>query len=180
MSHRHLIFRVYKTEAELQRLRERGLRHVAARGACARFALFLMWLVTFAVTLVCVIFFGVNLFFINDRLALVQTMMVGLVQGNFLIIPPPHPSPALLNSPPGFLTELFLKPALLKTAYLFATGHRKRVVGEQMLQIRNEVESMLNLRAIKSKQRLKFEFAAMPQLPQLLLPSSPPTRTVTP
>jgi hypothetical protein len=49
-----------------------------------------------------------------------------------------------------------------------------------MLQIRNEVESMLNLRAIKSKQRLKFEFAAMPQLPQLLLPSSPSSRTVTP
>jgi hypothetical protein len=49
-----------------------------------------------------------------------------------------------------------------------------------MLQIRNEVESMLNLRAIKSKQRLKFEFAATPQLPQVLPPSSPPTRTVLP
>jgi hypothetical protein len=100
MPHRHLIFRVYKTEAELERMRARGLRYVAARGACARFAVFLMWLVTFAVTLVSVAYFGVNVRMIQNsssHVALVQTMMAGLAQGNFLIIPPLHPSLLLLS-----------------------------------------------------------------------------------
>jgi hypothetical protein len=53
------------------------------------------------------------------------------------------------------LTELIIQPDLFKTAYLFATGQRKRVVEEKMVEIRNEVEKLLSLRAIRAKMRAK-------------------------
>ena len=51
-----------------------------------------------------------------------------------------------------------MQPDLFKVAYLFATGRRKRVVEEKMEEIRNEVEKLLSLRAIRAKQRSKSVF----------------------
>jgi len=61
-----------------------------------------------------------------------------------ITLPPP---------PPGLLTELFVKPGLLKTAYHSLTRERKRVIEDTIEEIRKEVEKMLSLRAIKTKQK---------------------------
>ena len=46
-----------------------------------------------------------------------------------------------------------MKPGLLKTAYHSLTRERKRVIEDTMEEIRKEVEKMLSLRAIKTKQK---------------------------
>ncbi len=57
----------------------------------------------------------------------------------------------------GLLTELLFIPALLQKAFFFLTCQRKRVLEETISEIRNEVEQMLRIRAIKLKLRSKFE-----------------------
>jgi hypothetical protein len=65
----------------------------------------------------------------------------------------------IFHSLPGLLIELIVKPSLIKTAFLFAAGQRKRVIQSKTDEIRKEVERLLIFRAIKAKKSVKFVFA---------------------
>ena len=77
---RFLIFRVFKSSAELERMRALGLNHVVQRGVCGRIAVVLFALVTLAITLLSVIFFTMQVKE-DSAQGLWQSMLIGLSQG---------------------------------------------------------------------------------------------------
>jgi hypothetical protein len=56
------------------------------------------------------------------------------------------------------VTELFLMPSLIKTAYLFASGKRSRAINETTEKIRKDAEALLMLSAIKKAKQISFVF----------------------